>query len=136
MKKNFWWIVFWAIVAISYVILLYLVIAFPQDKDSLERFIIMNIGLLCTVPYGIAKLRGQVNESEEKEKKSESKKKGKYWKRLLVYTVISTILTVLIGLLPALTFKELIAIFISIILCLVILDFFYDFLPKKLGIED
>jgi hypothetical protein len=33
-------------------------------------------------------------------------------------------------------FWGIVAIFISIILCLVILDFFYDYLPKKLGIDD
>lgn len=135
MKKHFWWIVFWVIVAICYVTLLLLVIANPQDKDALEPFIIMNIGLLCTLPYAIAKLRGQVRESQEQENKSESKK-GKYWKRLVVYTVISTILTVLIRFLNVLNLGGLIAIFISIILCLVILDFFYDYLPKKLGIDD
>ena len=73
MNKNFWWIVFWAIAAISYVILLLLAIVHPQE--ALEPFIIMNIGALCTLPYFIARLRGQVSEPEKQDDKPETKEK-------------------------------------------------------------
>jgi VIT1/CCC1 family predicted Fe2+/Mn2+ transporter len=133
MKRKFWWIVFWIIAVISYGISLYGAITVPEE--GLEPFFIINLGMLCVIPTGIAQLRGEYDFSQPEEN-PKTKKKGKYSKRLLLYTAIASIITALLGRVPVFTFKELLAIFISTILALVLLDFFFDFLPKKLGIED
>lgn len=133
MKRKFWWIVFWIIAAISYGISLYGAITVPEE--GLEPFVIINLGMLCVIPTGIAQLRGEYDFSQPEEN-PKTKKKGKYSKRLLLYTAIASIITALLGRVPVLTFKELLAIFISTILALVLLDFFFDYLPKKLGVED
>ena len=133
MKRKFWWIVFWIIAVISYGILLFYAITVPEE--GIEPFVIINIGMLCVIPTGIAQLRGEYDFSQPEEN-PKTKKKGKYWKRLLLYTAIASIITALLGRVPVFTFKELLAIFISVILCLVILDFFFDYLPKKLGVDD
>lgn len=133
MKRKFWWIVFWIIAAISYGISLFCAITVPEE--GLEPFVIINLGMLCVIPTGIAQLRGEYDFSQPEEN-PKTKKKGKYSKRLLLYTAIASIITALLGRVPVFTFKELLAIFISTILALVLLDFFFDFLPKKLGIED
>ena len=133
MKRKFWWIVFWIIAAISYGISLFCAITVPEE--GLEPFVIINIGMLCVIPTGIAQLRGEYDFSQPEEN-PKTKKKGRYSKRLLLYTAIASIITALLGRVPVFTFKELLAIFISTILALVLLDFFYDYLPKKLGVED
>ncbi len=133
MKRKFWWIVFWIIAAISYGISLFCAITVPEE--GLEPFVIINIGMLCVIPTGIAQLRGEYDFSQPEEN-PKTKKKGKYSKRLLLYTAIASIITALLGRVPVFTFKELLAIFISTILALVLLDFFFDYLPKKLGVED
>ena len=133
MKRKFWWIVFWIIAVISYGISLFCAITVPEE--GLEPFVIINIGMLCVIPTGIAQLRGEYDLSQPDEN-PKTKKKGKYLKRLLLYTAIASIITALLGRVPVFTFKELLAIFISTILALVLLDFFYDYLPKKLGVED
>ena len=133
MKRKFWWIVFWIIAAISYGISLYG--AITVTEEGLEPFLIINIGMLCVIPTGIAQLRGEYDFSQPEEN-PKTKKKGKYSKRLLLYTAIASIITALLGRVPVFTFKELLAIFISTILALVLLDFFFDYLPKKLGVED
>ncbi|MBR5104639.1 MAG: hypothetical protein IKV05_08155 [Bacteroidales bacterium] len=133
MKRKFWWIVFWIIAVISYGISLFCAITVPEE--GLEPFVIINIGMLCVLPTGIAQLRGEYDFSQPDEN-PKTKKKGKYSKRLLLYTAIASIITALLGRVPVFTFKELLAIFISTILALVLLDFFYDYLPKKLGVED
>lgn len=133
MKRKFWWIVFWIIAAISYGISLFCAITVPEE--GLEPFLIINLGMLCVIPTGIAQLRGEYDFSQPEEN-PKTKKKGKYSKRLLLYTAIASIITALLGRVPVFTFKELLAIFISTILALVLLDFFFDYLPKKLGVED
>ena len=133
MKRKFWWIVFWIIAVISYGILLFYAITVPEE--GIEPFVIINIGMLCVIPTGIAQLRGEYDFSQPEEN-PKTKKKGKYSKRLLLYTAIASIITSLLGRVPVFTFKELLAIFISTILALVLLDFFFDYLPKKLGVED
>ncbi len=133
MKRKFWWIVFWIIAVISYGISLFCAITVPEE--GLEPFLIINIGMLCVIPIGIAQLRGEYDFSQPEEN-PKTKKKGKYSKRLLLYTAIASIITALLGRVPVFTFKELLAIFISTILALVLLDFFFDYLPKKLGVED
>lgn len=133
MKRKFWWIVFWIIAVISYGILLFYAITVP--KEGIEPFVIINLGMLCVIPIGIAQLRGKYDFSQPEEN-PKTKKKGKYSKRLLLYTAIASIITALLGRVPVFTFKELLAIFISVIVCLVILDFFFDYLPKKLGVDD
>lgn len=133
MKRKFWWIVFWIIAVISYAISLFCAITVPEE--GLEPFLIINLGMLCVIPTGIAQLRGEYDFSQPEEN-PKTKKKGKYSKRLLLYTAIASIITALLGRVPVFTFKELLAIFISTILALVLLDFFFDYLPKKLGIED
>lgn len=133
MKRKFWWIVFWIIAAISYGISLFCAITVPEE--GLEPFLIINIGMLCVIPTGIAQLRGEYDFSQPEEN-PKTKKKGKYSKRLLLYTAIASIITALLGRVPVFTFKELLAIFISTIIALVLLDFFLDYLPKKLGVED
>ena len=133
MKRKFWWILFWIIAVISYGILLFYAITVPEE--GLEPFVIINLGMLCVIPTGIAQLRGEYDFSQTEEN-PKTKKKGKYSKRLLLYTAIASIITALLGRVPVFTFKELLAIFISVILCLVILDFFFDYLPKKLGVDD
>lgn len=133
MKRKFWWIVFWIIAAISYGISLFCAITVPEE--GLEPFVIINIGMLCVIPTGIAQLRGEYDYSQPEEN-PKTKKKGRYSKRLLLYTAIASIITALLGRVPVFTFKELLAIFISTILALVLLDFFFDYLPKKLGVED
>ena len=133
MKRKFWWILFWIIAVISYGILLFYAITVPEE--GLEPFVIINLGMLCVIPTGIAQLRGEYDFSQPEEN-PKTKKKGKYSKRLLLYTAIASIITALLGRVPVFTFKELLAIFISVILCLVILDFFFDYLPKKLGVDD
>ena len=133
MKRKFWWIVFWIIAVISYGISLFCAITVPEE--GLEPFVIINLGMLCVIPTGIAQLRGEYDFSQPEEN-PKTKKKGKYSKRLLLYTAIASIITALLGRVPVFTFKELLAIFISTILVLVLLDFFFDFLPKKLGVED
>ena len=133
MKRKFWWIVFWIIAVISYGISLFCAITVPEE--GLEPFLIINIGMLCVIPTGIAQLRGEYDFSQPEEN-PKTKKKGKYSKRLLLYTAIASIITALLGRVPVFTFKELLAIFISTILALVLLDFFFDYLPKKLGVED
>ena len=133
MKRKFWWIVFWIIAVISYGISLFCAITVPEE--GLEPFLIINLGMLCVIPTGIAQLRGEYDFSQPEEN-PKTKKKGKYSKRLLLYTAIASIITALLGRVPVFTFKELLAIFISTILALVLLDFFFDYLPKKLGVED
>ena len=133
MKRKFWWTVFWIIAVISYGISLFCAITVPEE--GLEPFVIINLGMLCVIPTGIAQLRGEYDFSQPEEN-PKTKKKGKYSKRLLLYTAIASIITALLGRVPVFTFKELLAIFISVILCLVILDFFFDYLPKKLGVDD
>lgn len=133
MDRKFWWIVFWIIAAISYGISLFCAITVPEE--GLEPFVIINLGMLCVIPTGIAQLRGEYDFSQPEEN-PKTKKKGKYSKRLLLYTAIASIITALLGRVPVFTFKELLAIFISTILALVLLDFFFDYLPKKLGVED
>ena len=133
MKRKFWWIVFWIIAVISYGISLFCAITVPEE--GLEPFVIINIGMLCVLPTGIAQLRGEYDFSQPEEN-PKTKKKGRYSKRLLLYTAIASIITALLGRVPVFTFKELLAIFISTILALVLLDFFFDYLPKKLGVED
>ena len=133
MNRKFWWIVFWIIAAISYGISLFCAITVPEE--GLEPFVIINLGMLCVIPTGIAQLRGEYDFSQPEEN-PKTKKKGKYSKRLLLYTAIASIITALLGRVPVFTFKELLAIFISTILALVLLDFFFDYLPKKLGVED
>ncbi len=133
MKRKFWWIVFWIIAVISYAISLFCAITVPEE--GLEPFLIINLGMLCVIPTGIAQLRGEYDFSQPEEN-PKTKKKGKYLKRLLLYTAIASIITALLGRVPVFTFKELLAIFISTILALVLLDFFFDYLPKKLGVED
>ena len=133
MKRKFWWIVFWIIAVISYGISLFCAITVPEE--GLEPFVIINLGMLCVIPTGIAQLRGEYDFSQPEEN-PKTKKKGKYSKRLLLYTAIASIITALLGRVPVFTFKELLAIFISTILALVLLDFFFDYLPKKLGVED
>lgn len=133
MKRKFWWIVFWIIAVISYAISLFCAITVPEE--GLEPFLIINLGMLCVIPTGIAQLRGEYDFSQPEEN-PKTKKKGKYSKRLLLYTAIASIITALLGRVPVFTFKELLAIFISTIIALVLLDFFFDYLPKKLGIED
>ena len=133
MKRKFWWIVFWIIAVISYGISLFCAITVPEE--GLEPFVIINLGMLCVIPTGIAQLRGQYDFSQPEEN-PKTKKKGRYSKRLLLYTAIASIITALLGRVPVFTFKELLAIFISTILALVLLDFFFDYLPKKLGVED
>ena len=133
MKRKFWWIVFWIIAAISYGISLFC--AITVTEEGLEPFVIINIGMLCVIPTGIAQLRGEYDYSQPEEN-PKTKKKGRYSKRLLLYTAIASIITALLGRVPVFTFKELLAIFISTILALVLLDFFFDYLPKKLGVED
>ena len=133
MNRKFWWIVFWIIAAISYCISLFCAITVPEE--GLEPFVIINLGMLCVIPTGIAQLRGEYDFSQPEEN-PKTKKKGKYSKRLLLYTAIASIITALLGRVPVFTFKELSAIFISTILALVLLDFFFDYLPKKLGVED
>ena len=133
MKRKFWWIVFWIIAVISYGISLFCAITVPEE--GLEPFVIINLGMLCVIPTGIAQLRGKYDFSQPEEN-PKTKKKGRYSKRLLLYTAIASIITALLGRVPVFTFKELLAIFISTILALVLLDFFFDYLPKKLGVED
>lgn len=133
MKRKFWWIVFWIIAVISYGISLFCAITVPEE--GLEPFLIINLGMLCVIPTGIAQLRGEYDFSQPEEN-PKTKKKGRYLKRLLLYTAIASIITALLGRVPVFTFKELLAIFISTILALVLLDFFFDYLPKKLGVED
>lgn len=133
MKRKFWWIVFWIIAVISYGISLFCAITVPEE--GLEPFVIINLGMLCVIPTGIAQLRGEYDFSQPEES-PKTKKKGRYSKRLLLYTAIASIITALLGRVPVFTFKELLAIFISTILALVLLDFFFDYLPKKLGVED
>lgn len=133
MKRKFWWILFWIIAVISYGILLFYAITVPEE--GIEPFVIINLGMLCVIPTGISQLRGEYDFSQPEEN-PKTKKKGKYSKRLLLYTAIASIITALLGRVPVFTFKELLAIFISVILCLVILDFFFDYLPKKLGVDD
>lgn len=133
MKRKFWWIVFWIIAVISYGISLFCAITVPEE--GLEPFLIINLGMLCVIPTGIAQLRGEYDFSQPEEN-PKTKKKGRYSKRLLLYTAIASIITALLGRVPVFTFKELLAIFISTILALVLLDFFFDYLPKKLGVED
>lgn len=133
MNRKFWWIVFWIIAVISYGISLFCAITVPEE--GLEPFLIINLGMLCVIPTGIAQLRGEYDFSQPEEN-PKTKKKGRYLKRLLLYTAIASIITALLGRVPVFTFKELLAIFISTILALVLLDFFFDYLPKKLGVED
>lgn len=133
MNRKFWWIVFWIIAVISYGISLFCAITVPEE--GLEPFVIINIGMLCVIPIGIAQLRGEYDFSQPEEN-PKTKKKGRYSKRLLLYTAVASIITALLGRVPVFTFKELLTIFISTILALVLLDFFLDYLPKKLGVED
>ena len=65
MKRKFWWIVFWIIAVISYAISLFCAITVPEE--GLEPFLIINLGMLCVIPTGIAQLRGEYDFSQPEE---------------------------------------------------------------------
>ena len=133
MKRKFWWIVFWIIAVISYGILLFYAITVPEE--GIEPFVIINIGMLCVIPIGIAQLRGEYDFSQLEEN-PKTKKKGKYSKRLLLYTAIASIITALLGRVPVFTLKELLAIFNTKFLREVVEKEIKQYQSKDCGNED
>lgn len=138
--KYFWWIVLIIILVMIYAVALYVAIEVP--KEGLEPFIILNLGILCLIPHGIQRLRSIINgeacsEELKQEQPDKPEPKLKYRVKFCIYLIISFILCILLGLfLPVFTRTELIGIFVSVILVFLILDFFYDFLPRKLGLDE
>ena len=123
-----------------YAVALYVAIEVPNE--GLEPFIILNLGILCLIPHGIQRLRSIIKgeaccEEQTQEQKDKTESKLKYRVKFCIYLIISFILCILLGLfLPVFTRTELIGIFVSVIMVFLILDFFYDFLPRKLGLDE
>ena len=138
--KYFWWIVLIIILVMIYAVALYVAIEVPNE--GLEPFIMLNLGILCLIPHGIKRLRSIIkgetcSDEQKQEQQVKTGSKLKYRVKFCIYLTISFILCLLLGLfLPVFTFTELIGIFVSVIMVFLILDFFYDFLPRKLGLDE
>lgn len=138
--KYFWWTVFVIILVMIYVVALYVAIEVPNE--GLEPFIILSLGILCLIPHGIQRLRSSIKgeacgKRRKQEKKDKAESKLKFGVKFCIYLTVSFVLCLLLGLfLPVFTRTELIGIFVSVIMVFLIIDFFCDFMPRKLGIED
>lgn len=65
-----------------------------------------------------------------------TKPKKKYWKLIVLYLILSLAICLALWYFLHIQFKDLVAIFIGTMAAFLLLDFFYIYLEKKLGIYD
>ena len=64
------------------------------------------------------------------------KSKRKYWKLIVLYVILSLAICLALWFFLHLQFKDLLAIFLGSMAALLLLDFFYIYLEKKLGVYE
>lgn len=137
-SKKIWTLVTLIIFVPIYIMALYLVI--EGVEDSLEPFIMLNIGAL-SIPYFIKELFNKKKSSDNKSQKQE--KRGKFWRLLVIFTTLSAAITGAIWLLGythgvhnTIDTLSYIGIFVGSLCCFLLVYFFMWYMPKKMELED
>lgn len=137
-SKKIWTLVTLIIFVPIYIMALYLVI--EGVEDSLEPFIMLNIGAL-SIPYFIKELFSKKKSSDNKSQKQE--KRGKFWRLLAIFTTLSAAITGAIWLLGythgvhnTIDTLSYIGIFVGTLCCFLLVYFFMWYMPKKMELED
>lgn len=137
-SKKIWALVTLIIFVPIYIMALYLVI--EGVEDSLEPFIMLNIGAL-SIPYFIKELFSKKKSSYNKPQKQE--KRGKFWRLLAIFTTLSAAITGAIWLLGythgvhnTIDTLSYIGIFVGTLCCFLLVYFFMWYMPKKMELED
>lgn len=135
-KKN-WALVTLIIFVPIYIMALYLVI--EGVEDSLEPFIMLNIGAL-SIPYFIKELFSKEESAKRAKQKEE---RGKFWRLLSIFTTLSAAITGAIWLLGythgvhnTIDTLSYIGIFVGTLCVFFIIYFFLWFLPRKMELDD